>query len=509
MNAGSRIVVNTVVMYGRIIATMIIALLSSRWILQALGEEDFGIYTLIAGLLSMLMFLNMTMSTASQRFLSYALGKRDLSLSKETFYQCCVLHLLGGLIVFCLLESVGQLMLHTVLSIPLGKIGDAAFVLHCLSLSTFFSVVSVPYNAVLISHENILYVACVNVLDAVLKLLIAFLLLSYMGERLRLYAFCMMCAQILVVVLYYWYCYKHYDETKYSLHKIKDFSLFKSLTSYVGWNMIGSVSSLLRTQGVAVLLNTFFGVAINAAYGIATQVRGQLSFFSTAIVTAARPQIVKSEGAGDRCRVHSLSAMTCKVTFLLLSMLSIPLVIEMPTVLELWLADVPAYTVEFTRLIIVFSLVFQFSIGISIPIESVGDIKYLQIFAGGLHFLVLPVGYVLLKLDMQPYSVITMIIIEEIIAITIKLFISKKVTGLDITAFLRHTVCPAVLTVALTAALCSIMCLIVEASLLRLVILCVMSLLFTPSLSYIFALTKGEKTKIMMIIVKAKNKLIG
>ena len=508
MKAGNRIVLNTGVMYGRMLVTMVVTLLSSRWVLQALGKEDFGIYNLVAGLLSMLMFLNLTMATASQRFLSYALGQGDEQQIKDTFYYSCVLHFIIGCIIVLGVEVVGQIMLHTVLIVPEGKLYLAVFCLHCLSVSTFFTVISVPYNAALIAHENIVFVAVIRISEAFLKLFVAVFLLHYLGNRLQLYAICMATIPLLSVIIYRFYCHRNYTETRLDrIRRITNSALFKKFTAYAGWNMIGSISSLLRTQGVSILLNSFYGVIINAAYGIATQVKGQMSHFSSAIVTAARPQIVKSEGAGNRARTLSLSASTCKFTFLLLSMLAVPLIIEMPYVLTLWLKNVPEYTINFTRLIIIQNVIFQIAIGVSIPIESVGNIKMLQIMVGGLHFIVLPIGYVMLRLGMSPDSIFVMIILEECIAIALRLFISHRVTGLDIMDFLKKTIIPSVLTVSGLALLCYGVSLPLHEGWGRLLLLSTLSIGYMVTVAYRFTLTNSEKVKVQGFFNTFSNKI--
>lgn len=505
MNANNRMVLNTTVMYGRLAITMVVTLLSSRWVLMALGQEDFGIYNLISGLLSMLMFLNLTMATASQRFLSFALGKGDRQLIEDTFYYSCVLHFIIGVIIVLGIEIVGRFLLQTVLQVPNDKMYLAVFCLHSLAFSTFFTVISVPFNAVLISHENILFVAIVEILSAISKMVTAIILLLYDGERLKLYALIMAGIPICQTLIYQTYCVCHYQETKVKLRKITDNSLFRQFTAYAGWNLIGSISSLLRTQGVSMLLNSFYGVAMNAAYGIATQVKGQFSHFSSSIVTATRPQIVKSEGVGNRQRVHLLSAMTCKVTFMLLSMLSVPLILEMPYVLHLWLKDVPNYTVAFTRLILIINLLFQFSVGLSMPIESVGKIKSLQIWVGGLHFVVLPIGYVMLKFDFSPESVFVMVAMEESVGIVLRMIISRKVTGLSISGFIKSTLAPSVISLFVLLCVCYIVQLTLSECFVRVCIICLISILYTSVIGYRFILNVLEREKIHAII----NKLIG
>ena len=504
MKPSTRIIVNTGVMYGRMIITMVITLLSSRWILLALGQEDFGIYSLVGGILTLLLFLNLTMSTATQRFLSFSMGKGDDVELRETFYFSSILHLAIGFIIVILFEGIGNILLSTVLQVPVGKESLAVFVLHCMAISVFASVIMVPYQACMISRENILFVAIIQVCEAALKLMIAILLLDFAGNRLKAYALAMMGIQFFLTMCYIVYCRKNYPETRCRIHKIENYSLLKELSQYAGWNLIGSVSSLLSTQGISLLLNSFHGVIVNAAYGIATQVKGQLSLFSTSIVTASRPQIVKSEGEGNRMRVLSLSASTTKFSFLLVSLFAIPLIIEMNYVLMIWLKDVPMYTVDFTRLIVMTNLVFQLSLGITLPIESTGDIKKLQIYVGGLHFIVIPLGYLLLKLGLSPQSVLTMQLCEMFISKVVALLIAKEVANLDLKYYIMKVITPLFLTFAIVFAICYFPSILMNESFGRLVLTCLISLISIPLVAYIGVLDNNEKNIVRNIISRIK-----
>ncbi len=499
-------VFNTFILYARVGITVFVTLFSSRWILQALGKEDFGIFNLVSGLLTMLTFLNVTMASSSQRFLSYALGKGDQDKLKEMFYFSTVLHFGVGILIVLLIETVGRYLLMNVLLIPEGKYSLALFVLHCLSVSTFTTVISVPYSASLITHENIFFVALIQITEALLKLGAAVLLLYYDGPRLKLYSVCMMMIPIVSACCYRTYCYRKYIESHIILHRITDYALFREFASYSGWNLIGGLSSMLRTQGVAMLMNSFYGVIVNAAYGIATQVNGQMNFFSASIVTSTRPQIVKSEGMGNRARMHALSATTSKITFLLLAMLSIPILVEMPYILHIWLRNVPDYTINFTRLILLQSLVFQFSVGVSIGVESVGKIKLLQLYVGILHFIVIPIGYICLKLGLSPYAVLICVIIEELIGFVLRLFVSRKVTGLNISEFLKNNTIPCIISAIFTALICfGIKHSLVE-SLIRLLLIILSSLTIICILSYYFVLNNNEISTIISIIKKVRRK---
>lgn len=490
-------------MYVRVALTMGVILLSSRWVLLALGEEDFGIYSLVAGLLSMLSFLNLTLASSTQRFLSYALGKGDISVLNSVFNLSCVLHLTIGLIVLALFEIVGSIFLTHILQIPLGKEADAVFVMHCIAISMFISIIIVPYNASLITHENMLFIAFVQIGEALLKLLTAFVLLNYSGTRIRLYAICMMIIPLCSGILYIIYCRRNYAETRLNISSAFKKDLFKSFSSYTGWNLIGGVSHLFKTQGIAMLLNTFMGVVINAAYGIASQVNGQLQVFSSNMLTATRPQIIKSEGNGNRARMIQVSITTCRLMFILLAFLVAPVVSECDYILNIWLKEVPKYTVEFVQLFLIASLISQLYKGISIGIESVGSIKYLQIFVGGLHFLVLPVGYILLENEFGVLSVFYMLICEELLCLILTSIISKHVTGLNISMFTKGCVIPCAMSFVLTLTICLTCKLILPTGLPRLLLECVISVISSATLAYYLIFDSKEKALASSYIKRA------
>lgn len=475
---------------------------------MALGEEDFGIYSLVAGMLSMLMFLNITMASSTQRFLSYALGKKDIKMLEDTFYYSCLIHLAIGVFIVLIIETGGRMFLENILQVPEGKESLALFVLHCLSISTFFTVISVPYNASLFTHENIIYVTIVQFLESIAKFCIAYYLLDYSGNRLKLYAILMSAIPIISAFLYFAYCFSHFPETQIQFKNSHNKSILKKITSYSGWNLIGGISSLMRTQGVAMLLNSFFGIIVNTAYGIANQVNGQLKFFTQAIVVAVRPQIVKSEGAGNRKRMLLLSQTTCKITFLLLSLISVPLIVEMPYILELWLKNVPIYAIEFTKLIIFISLLSQLSVGISISIESIGNIKWLQLLVGGMHFIVLPIGYVLLRNGLSPMSVFWVVIIEEFLGLVTRTIISQRLTGLNAIKYFTTIVAPCILLLFASIYSATYIMDYLPTGFTQFVVIT----LFTTTLigigSYTFILNNQEQSYIKSIIQKVWQKYI-
>lgn len=505
MNNSNKIIANTVVIYGRVAITTIVILLSSRWILNALGVEDYGIYNLVAGLLAMLMVFNSSMAASTQRFLSYSIGVGEKSKITETFNLSLLFHVVIGLIIFFLIEFVGQYFLLNVLSVPIGREDAALFCLHCLSVSTCFSIFSVPFTAMLLSYENMIYMSVIQIGEAILKLVTAIVLMQYFGDRLKLYAICVTGISLVAIVLYVICCAVKYECCRIQLAKIQDRSFLKKYSSFAMWSLIGSVSTMLKNQGVAMLLNSFYGVIINAAYGIASQIKGQLMFISTSIVTAARPQIVQSEGRGDRERVFTLSSSACKFSFLLLSFISVPFIVEMSLILNLWLGTVPKYAVVFSILIIITNLIFQFSVGAFLPFESVGKIKLVQLITGLCHCLVIPVGYVLLRLGCRPETLLMAVLVEEFISVFVIIALSRKATGLDARKFIFRTIIPPLFVVAVSTGLAYVVHVVIVNQWIRLFSVIFVSTVCLSLFSYFYALEDYERNRIKSIFTKLKK----
>ena len=408
MQPGNKVIANTLILYVKILVTTCVGLLTTRYVLEALGIDDYGLYNLIAGIIAMLSFFNAAMSAATQRFLSFAFGKKDLIELRKIFHYSIILHIVVSILIIILIEIGGRYLIMNILSISESKIDVAINVLHWISVSTFFSILAVPYIILLflVAHKLILYASLIA---------------------------SVMCVSLLIKI---GVCYKKYPETHISLKSVHDKDLLKRITRFTGWSLIGSVSSIARGQGIAVILNIFYGVVINAAYGIANQVNGLLSFFSAAIMQSIRPQIIKSEGAQDRPRMLKLSLIACRYMFFLCALFSIPLIIEMPYILNLWLKEVPEYTIVFCRLILFITLLSMLTQGLSVSIEATGKIKWLQVIVGTLHVINFPIGYWLLKIGYPPQSVLICILSEEAVCLLLRVIIAHKITNLRVRDFI-------------------------------------------------------------------------
>jgi O-antigen/teichoic acid export membrane protein len=455
MNSSSnRVALNTGIIYCRMILTIGVSLYSTRLILSALGSTDYGIFNLIAGVIAMLAFLNAAMATSTQRFLSFYQGKNDLKLLQKVFTNSLVVHLAIAIIIALGLEVASIFLFDDFLNIPPDRVETAKTLFHFMVLSVFISIIVVPFTGSLYARENMLWVAVVNTLEALLKLAIAFIILKVAGDKLIIYGILMACLSLFSGILYATYCFRKYAECTIKELWAIDKKFVVELTSFAGWNMFGSLCVLGRTQGLAIMLNLFFGTVINAAYAISNQVSAQLSFFSNTMLQAMNPQIMKSEGANDRERMLRLAMIASKFCFFLLAIIAIPCIFEMTSILGAWLKNVPEFTVMFCRLTVIGMMVNQLTIGLQSALQATGKIKVYQIVVGSVILLNLPIAYLLLKLGLPAYAVLLSYAVIELVACTLRLIFLKKVGGLSIKAYLRRVTAKEVIPVLCSIGVC-------------------------------------------------------
>ncbi len=502
MNNSTRVIVNTGFLYANMIVTLVVQLWAVKLVLNALGETDYGIYSIIANIVSLCAFMNVAMAAATQRFFSYELGKNDSGELKETFYQSMVLHLSIGALVIILLEGAGIYYIQNILNAPAERLEMAQMLLHCIAISTAVNIVMVPYEGMLNAHENMGTIASINIIDALLKLGIALYLGHASADRLLVYGLLTIVCTLITFSLKRYFCTKHYSESRFKFHKINDWSKLKQITSFAGWNFIGTSCGLARYQGTAIILNNFFGILINAAYGIAQQVNACLLFFANTIVRAIRPQIVKSEGSGDRERMLRLATTTCKITSILVAILGIPLYIEMEFVLNLWLGTATEYSVMFCRAFIVIVFINQLTIGLQIAIESVGKIRLLQIVVGSMHIMALPIGFLLLKMGFAANSIMLCIIIEELVCIGLRTWIAQRQTALKGNEFILRTVLPCMLTVGASFVALHLLhnMLAPMSEWLSVISVGILNVLILSAVTYLFILSKAEQSTIRQFV---------
>ena len=349
-----RIAKNTLLLYVRMLFMMAISLFTSRVILGTLGVEDYGIQNVVGGIVAMFGFLNGSMSSATQRYITFALGKGDKDRLQTVFCTALQIHALIAVIIVLLGETVGLWFLYNKMQLPADRMDAAFWVLQCSIVSTVVMIVSVPYNACIIAHEKMSAFAYISVLEAVLKLVIVYLLLVFPFDKLIVLAVLTLLVQLFIRFCYSIYCHRHFEETKY--RHVWDKTLFREMNGFAVWSLWGNLSVVLYTQGLNMILNVFFGPVVNAARAIAVQVQGAVQQFVGNFQMALNPQITKNYAAGNLEQMHSLMFRSARFSFLLLFFLSLPVLLETEFILTLWLKTVPDNAVIFTQIMICISL---------------------------------------------------------------------------------------------------------------------------------------------------------
>lgn len=394
-----RIAKNTLMLYIRMLLIMVVNLYTSRVILQALGVEDFGLYNVVGGVVVLFTFINNAMVTSTQRFLNFEIGRNDIEEAKKVFSASLNIHFLIAGIFFLLAETVGLWFLNKYIQIPDGREIAANWVYQFSVLVSILNIIRSPYNAAIIAHEHMSFYAYVSVIEVILKLAIVYMVYLF-ADRLIAYAFLMMLVTLIVLGAYYVFCRKKYQICKYRFEYDK--KRYLSLASFSGWSLFGSLANMGASQGINIILNMFFGVAVNAAMGIANQVNAAVYQFVSSFQTAFNPQIIKSYAAGDRTYFISLIMNTSRYSFLLLFLLALPIYICCPEILSIWLGTVPEYAVEFCRLMLLFLLIDAVQGPLWVSAQATGKIKNYQILMSVLILLNLPITYVLLIFFKNP-----------------------------------------------------------------------------------------------------------
>lgn len=420
--------------------TIIISLYVTRLILLTLGTEDFGIFNLVGGAIAMLTFLNLAMASATQRFMSYAQGEGDVQKQKNIFNVSVFLHLLIAIIAFLLLEVAGYFLFDGILKIPLERVPTAKLIYQFMLVSTFFTIISVPYDAVINAHENMLLVAILGVVEAFLKLVIAFYITYTSFDKLGSYGLLMALLSIFLLLIRRMYCHKKYEEVQINIRKYYNKSLFLEMSSYAGWSLLDSAASIITMQGIAIVLNSLFGVLLNAAQGIAAQVSGQLMAFSNTMLKALNPVIVKSEGGNNRSQMLEASMTGNKLSFFLLAFFAVPAVIEMKYILIVWLKEVPDYAVIFCQLRLIAMYFGQLTVTFSTAIGAIGNIKQVSFYNSLIWISLLPVSYLMFKLGAPPETLYILFVLMYLALSASAIYFLKRLGGLSLKDYFVNVV---------------------------------------------------------------------
>ncbi|MCR4769924.1 MAG: lipopolysaccharide biosynthesis protein [Bacteroidaceae bacterium] len=497
-----RIAKNTLILYMRMFFMMAISLYTSRVILKALGVEDFGIYNVVGGVVSMMGVINNAMSVSTQRYLTFELGRGDLVRLKQTFSMCVNIYMLLSVIFFVLAETIGLWFLNTRLVIPPDRLVAANWVYQFTIFSTIISLLSNPYNAVIISHEKMGVYAYISILDAVLKLAVVFAVFIVPFDKLIVYGFCILLIHLIDRIIYGVYCQRKYAETRYNFYWEKP--LFKQLLSYTGWNLFGALSGVAKGQGLNILLNVFFNPSINAARGIAYQVNAQVSHFFTNFYTAVRPQITKYYAQGDLDNMLKLVFRSSKMSFYLILLISLPLIIEAPYVIQLWLEQQPEYVIPFMRLILVITAVDAMATPLMTTAHATGKIALYQFLVGTITMLNIPISYIFLKNGAGPLIVFEVSLIIATLNLFVRIWIVKRLINFPVWGYIKEVLLICVLVTIISSFLPLLVYHYTEDVFMHFLLVCLLSVASTIITVYYVGMNAKERTVILNAI---KSKL--
>ena len=498
-----RIAKNTLMLYARMLFSMLVSLYTSRVVLNTLGVENYGIYNVVGGVVAMMGILNGAMSTSVQRFLNFELGAGNNERLSQTFSMSLNIYALFALVFVVLAETVGVWFLNTHLLIPQERLMAANYVFQFSIFGTVISLMSNPYNAAIIAHERMDVYAYTSIFEVLVKLGIVYLLLVISFDKLIGYGLFMTCASCLVTLVYYIFCKKHFMECRYKLYWDK--SLFRQLFSYFSWNLFGSAAALVKGEGLNILLNMFFNPVVNGARGIACTVNNVLMQFFNNFYTAVRPQIVKYYAQGDRESMLDLVFKSTKYSFFLCLIVSLPVLIEAPYLIHLWLGQTPEYTIIFTRLIVVISIVDALAAPIMTAAHATGKIKLYQFVVGMITILNIPISYCALKYVST--NAVTVYVVSLALAVTafvVRLWIVKRLVNFSIRLYFRTVILKILMLSALSVPLPLGLHLIMGNGFISSAVVIIVSVISSCILIYTLGMSGTERA---MAVNIARNKI--
>ena len=490
-SANKRIAKNTLVLYVRMLFTMGISLFTSRVVLQTIGVEDYGISSVVGGVISMFTFINAAMVSSTQRYLNFELVRGDANQLRSVFSTSLQIHALIALAIIVLSETVGLWFLNEKLVIPEARMNAAMWVYQCSILSCAVSIMSTPYNAVIVAHEKMSAFAYISILDVSLKLLVVYLLVVLPFDKLIILSILTLLVQLFIRYIYTLYCHRHFPESYFQFRFNK--TLFKEMFGFAGWSFWGNLAAILYTQGLNMMLNIFFGPIVNAARGIAVQVQSAVQQFVGGFQTALNPQITKNYASNNLPQMHSLMFRSARFSFLLLFFLSLPVLMETNFILTLWLKTVPDDAVIFTQIMICISLIYTTANPCVIANQATGKVKIYQMVVGGILLLILPISYVVLKLGAPAYSVFIVHFCIESVAQFSRMYMLRKLIHLPLWQYMKNIYIPIVSTVAIAIILPLVVRMQVAEGWLRFLAVGFTCVLSVGASSYFIGFTKQER----------------
>ncbi len=501
MDANKRIAFNTSILYVKLIVSIIVGLYTSRLVLQALGASDFGLYSVVGGIVTLLNTIGITMSCTSYRYISVEIGKAEKGNINKVYNTIFAIHLFLAILLLLIGASVGTWYVNTYLNVAEIKRPDALFVLYASLLTASLSVISIPSNGLIIAREKFLFTSIVEIVQFLFKLIVIILfVIDYSGNRLRLYAILMSIAQVIQPLTYTLYCsISERNATRWFFNS--NWSDYKDIIIFTWWLLCGAVCVLGNNQGAAVIINLFFGTIVNAAYGIALQVQNYILMFVKNLVQATSPQIMKNYGCGNEERSLMLVYKISKYCFLVMLMIGIPAIISIKEVLKLWLGDVPQYTDVFVSLLLVNGLVACLNSGFDALIQASGKIRRNQIGYSLINISLLPIIYILYKLGCPCYANVVVMIILSIATIVFQCYIMKRVSNFQLGDYFNSTILPSFVTTLLASMAFVLVLKMPTTDFISLVTNSLLAVVWVAICILLLGLNKTEKLKLKNILI--------
>ncbi|MGV6943841.1 MATE family efflux transporter [Sphingobacterium kyonggiense] len=437
MNNSNLLAKNAFFLYIQMIFGLIIGLYTSRVILKILGIEDYGIFNLVAGVVTMFGLINSAMSSSTSRFLTFELGKGNIKTLKTIFSNSISIHIIISLFICLISFSIGPWFIHNYLKISSLRIEAAEFVFYCIIFSMIIGIMSVPYTAVIIAHEKMKIFGIITTIDSLIKLIIVLMLERIPFDHLKTYGILFLISQILIQLIYVGYCIYYLPESR-TYPKV-DKNHFYKMLNFAGWSLFGDGAVMMFTQGINILLNIFFGTTINAARGITIQVQNVVLKFVGGVQTAINPQITKSYAASDFKYLHKLIFASSKLSFFLLLLINIPVFFCAGFLLKIWLEIVPDYTVSFVRFMLIITLIDSLANPLIYAAKATGQIRKYQVVIGSLLLLIVPLSYVFLNLGYEPEIVYIVHIIIAVISQFLRIVLLKPYINMSLKEYLNNT----------------------------------------------------------------------
>ncbi|MCQ2227289.1 MAG: lipopolysaccharide biosynthesis protein [Bacteroidales bacterium] len=490
---------NTLFLYARMILIMGVALFTSRILLHSLGETDFGLKGVIADLVVVFSFISGSLATATSRYLSFDLGKGDNESLARTFMTVTKMLRLMALGIFIVGTIVGTIIINTKLNIPDDRIVACNISFFIVMVTSAITIVQVPYNAMIIAHERMNIYAYIGIIDAIAKCIIAYIIYVSPVDRLVMLSALQCILSILILAFYIGYCRRKLGTSEFR-HTRADRKLGKEMLAFSSWNLLGSASITMKNQGVNILINMFFGATINAANAIAYQINTAVMNFTNGFTTAMNPQIIKRYADGDINGTQRIIFTGGKFTFFLITMLSVPIIVECEYFLRIWLKDFPAYTIVLTRLVLLLSIVECFNYTIGTAIQATGKIKWYQIVVSGLSLFNFPITYLAYRLGAEPYVALMISIAISSVTLAIRLCFLKKHLGIAQTTYIKKVIVRVVPTAIAAIATAYLVHINFQAGTLRTILVIASSLLTTLLMMWTTGLTEDEKDALKNIV---------